>query len=325
MKVWKIKDKNISLETVEALPSIQDYELLCKTKFCSISSEIDLRVIRNEFSKFIRDDSSPGYEVCGEIVQIGHRVSGFKRGDTVISFLPIDGKCGGCGEYFITRVDHTLVVPDNSNLKAITCSILSGVRGYNIFLYKVKISVGDTVLVMNGAHASQLLTLQLAVQSGGYVTTSCSNEKEIGIVRSLGGSITIYDTRSETLDDLVKKTSGLGFDLIIDDGNLSIEKVWKYIAMKGKFCTPYPQEITPLFAQSLFFSEITIIPIFEQLWVLAPTQMGRFLHILRKIVDDMNKKVFVPPHHTCIEMEKLSDCLKDVETYPFQKLLIEYQ
>ncbi|MFX1454990.1 MAG: zinc-binding dehydrogenase [Promethearchaeota archaeon] len=93
--------RDIRTEEVER-PAIQDDEVLIKVKACGICGS-DLHMYKlNMFSVVLLRQSEkggiPGHEYSGVVEEVGSKISGFKKGDRVVSF-----SSGGMAEYVPVR------------------------------------------------------------------------------------------------------------------------------------------------------------------------------------------------------------------------------
>ena len=102
MKAVQIKkySKKIETEVVEIpIPEIGDHEVLVKVKVAAVNHLEILNITGSV--KLIQDYDMPltiGNELTGVISEVGKLVSGFKKGDTVYTRLPL-GKIGAFAEY----------------------------------------------------------------------------------------------------------------------------------------------------------------------------------------------------------------------------------
>ena len=92
--------KKIETEVVEIpIPEIGDHEVLVKVKVAAVNHLEILNITGSV--KLIQDYDMPltiGNELTGVISEVGKLVSGFKKGDTVYTRLPLD-KIGAFAEY----------------------------------------------------------------------------------------------------------------------------------------------------------------------------------------------------------------------------------
>lgn len=229
-----------------------------------------------------------------------------------------------CGEYCISKVSNALNISPFHDLKKVTSSIYSGLRALNAFYFSLKIYPGQNILIINGAHAIQRLALQHALNEKAFVYTTCKTDQEIELIKSINPKIFIIDTRSQDFSKALQDTSGLGFDVILDDGTESINQMNSLLGIRSFFLSPSPQEISKEISQSLFYKNVTISLLFEQIWVLAPTQIGKYLSAMKKIVEDVTNDRFIMHKVQLIPFEKLKDDLSLIKFDKINKIVIEF-
>lgn len=229
-----------------------------------------------------------------------------------------------CAEFCICNICYALNISPFHNLKKVTSSILSGLRALNAFYFSVKISPGQNILIINGAHSIQKLAVQHALNEKAFVFTTCKSEQEIEIIKTMNQKIFIIDVRNNDFNKSLLETSGLGFDVILDDGTEPIENMLSLLAIRSHYLSPSPQLISKEISKSLLYKNANIGFLFEQSWVLAPTQIGRYLSAMKKIVDDVNEERFNMDNIKSIPFEKIKEDIDLIKFDKINKIVIEF-
>jgi NADPH:quinone reductase-like Zn-dependent oxidoreductase len=134
---------------------------------------------------------SPGYEVVGEIDQLGEAVTGFALGQRVVALTVT----GGYSEYLCVAADELVPLPDGVDANEAACLVLQYVTAYQLIHRVAKLQSGQRVLI-HGA--------------GGGVGTALL---EIGQILGLE----MYGTASATKQDLVWRLGGIPIDYQHED------------------------------------------------------------------------------------------------------------
>jgi NADPH:quinone reductase len=146
-----------------------------------------------------------GYDVVGEIDQLGDGVTDFKIGDRVADMTVI----GSNATYRTLRADHvTRVPPDVDSAEAATL-ILSWMTAYQLLHRAARVQPGQRVLVHGAAGAVGQALLVLGRQAGLEVW-GAARGRHAALVRELGGTPIDYDR-----DDFTRVVEG-GFDVVFD-------------------------------------------------------------------------------------------------------------
>ncbi|QQE64097.1 hypothetical protein GFS31_07750 [Leptolyngbya sp. BL0902] len=134
---------------------------------------------------------SPGYEVVGEIDQLGEAVTGFTVGQRVVALTVT----GGYSESLCVAADELVPLPDGVDANEAACLVLQYVTAYQLIHRVAKLQAGQRVLI-HGA--------------GGGVGTALL---EIGQILGLE----MYGTASATKHDLVRQLGGIPIDYQHED------------------------------------------------------------------------------------------------------------
>ncbi|EGZ28350.1 hypothetical protein PHYSODRAFT_322019 [Phytophthora sojae] len=128
-----------------------------------------------------------GFDVAGEIVEVGANVKRLKLGDAVYAMTPFSA-FGTLGEYAVVDEEYVAIKPT-----------------YQGMFTHAKLQKGETVLILGGSSAVGMYAVQFAHAIGAYVITTASAEKA-EFVKSLGAD-QVIDYRTEKWLDVVKPHS----------------------------------------------------------------------------------------------------------------------
>jgi len=146
-----------------------------------------------------------GYDVVGEIDQVGEGVSGFQVGDRVADMTVV----GSNAAYCTLRADDLSRVPAGVDAAEAAALILSWTTAYQLLHRAAKVQRGQRVLVQGAAGAVGQALLVLGRMAGLELWGTARGE-HAGIVRELGA--TPIDYQHEDFTRVLPE----GFDVVLD-------------------------------------------------------------------------------------------------------------
>ncbi len=233
------------------IPELHDNEALLKPHYCGICGS-DLSAW-----KYGTYDSGViiGHEFSAEVVDVGAKVTKWRKGDRVVvnSVIPCK-KCyycnhgkyslcddllmpgitidGGCAEFAVMPEDALLTIPSKLSWKAAALvePLAVVLHGFNMISFKP----GMTALVL-GAGPIGLLATQVVVASGAsQVAVSEPNEYRRELAKKSGASVIIDPLEADVSLTLEKEFGREGADLVIETtGNAEVASESTLLAKKG--------------------------------------------------------------------------------------------
>jgi NADPH2:quinone reductase len=146
-----------------------------------------------------------GYDVVGEVDQLGEGVSGFQLGDRVADMTVV----GSNAAYCTLRADHLARVPAGVDAAQAATLILSWATAYQLLHRAARVQRGQRVLVHGAAGAVGQAQLVLGKLAGLEVWGTARGE-HAALVRELGGTPIDYQR-----EDFTRVVPG-GFDAVFD-------------------------------------------------------------------------------------------------------------
>lgn len=155
-----------------------------------------------------------GLEVAGVIEELGSDVTGWKKGDRVMSLVA----GGGYAEYAVAYANHLIKIPDSMSFEEAACICESYITAYlNIFMLG-KLKDGETALLHGGGGGVNTAGVQLikALNPHSKIIVTASPEK-MERVKELGVDLVINYKETYYFSEIVKEfTNKKGVDLILD-------------------------------------------------------------------------------------------------------------
>lgn len=206
-------------------PVIKDNQVLIQVKAASVNP-IDFKV-KSGALKFLRQYSFPlilGHDLSGEVIEVGAKVTKFKKGDLVYS-RP-EGSVGTFAEFAAVNEDEVALKPSNISFEEAASIPLVGLTTWQAFA-AAKVKAGDKVLIQAGAGGVGTFAIQLAKSIGAEVWTTTS-EKNVELVKSLGADHVINYRKEKAWE--VLKDMDFVFDTL---GGNDLAKIYNVVKPGG--------------------------------------------------------------------------------------------
>ncbi|KAI2606788.1 NAD(P)-binding protein [Hypoxylon sp. NC1633] len=254
-KQWLVAgtDKGFDgLELVEVpIPKVGDQEVLVKLFAASLNYR-DLIITKGQYPFPLRFPVVPASDGSGEVVEVGSKVSKWKKGDRVVTLFnqghqygPVDLISAGTGlggalngtlrQFAILNENGLVRTPKNlTHLEASTLSC-AALTSWNA-LYGLKpLKPGETVLVQ-GSGGVSVFGLQLAKAAGAVVIATTSSKDKEEKLKQLGADHVINYKEDLNWGESAKKltTGGAGVDHVIEVGGVgTLGQSLKAIKIEG--------------------------------------------------------------------------------------------
>lgn len=171
-----------------------------------------------------------GYEVVGEIIEVGKALSKEIIGKRVLAFC----RFGGYAKHVITE-EHAFVPIDDAPAEDALALCTAGATAYYMAYYQTKIHKGDRVLVHAASGGVGSLLVQMAVNQGAVVFAKVGQTDKEQIVKDLGAHHVInyrkVDYQNEINETLTKERLDISFNPVAGD---TFVKDWQLIGSGGR-------------------------------------------------------------------------------------------
>ncbi|XP_033111633.1 quinone oxidoreductase-like protein 1 [Anneissia japonica] len=289
--------------------------VLVRVKACALSTT-DVQII--EQLNLPSSEMPIGRAISGVVEDVGNCVNSFKSGDEVVALLPLDSQYSGCADLCVVNEYDLLTKPKRLEFNEAVACMYEGVRAYTALQIQARMCAGETILVMDGATKNGSCLIQLAQNWGAKVITTVNSQEEKLHLESFKPPITsiidVSNGKTNTIRSVcLEETGGLGVDIIIDSGvnmfpdqleddviakkqNLpSKHELISSLAICGRWVTSHRDlQIDPPNSELLFLKNASISYLFPSVWTLSTSQQGRYLHILRDVMNKVASGVVKP-------------------------------
>lgn len=236
MKAWRVHEwgapEDVLVYEECERPVPEPGQVLARVTAAAVGFPVDL-MCRGLYQIRPPFPFSPGFELCGEIAQIGEGVEGWSEGDRVcgLAFFPH----GAYADYAVLEAKHAHRPPaslDDVEAAALTTAYQTSWFGLHA---RAAIRPGEILLVHAAAGGVGSAAVQLGKAAGAFVIGVAGGAEKTEIVRQLGADV-VVDRRTEDFVEVVKRvTDGHGADVVYDPvGGESYERSTKCIAFEGR-------------------------------------------------------------------------------------------
>ena len=203
----------LSLEQIPT-PTPGDGELLVKVFACGVNP-VDYKIRAGMIGLPRSFPSVLGYDVSGQVAEVGSGVRRFKAGDDVF-FSGLITDNGGYAEYCV--VNESIVSQKPTNVSHIEAAAipLSGQTAWEALFDRAGVKAGESVLIHAGAGGVGSLAIQLAKWKGLTVFTTAGQPQHIEMVRQFGADHVINYKEADFVEVVQRQTHGDGVDVVFD-------------------------------------------------------------------------------------------------------------
>ena len=226
------------LEITEvARPTIKSDQLLVKV-FASSINPIEWKM-RKGMLKILTGNSFPitlGFDVSGEVVEVGEQITRFKPGDLV--YARMDQLTGGAyAEYAAISEKAAAIKPTNMTHAEAAAVPLAGMTALQALRDEGEFKPGQKVLINGASGGVGTYAVQIAKLLGASTVAAVCSDKNRELVKSLGADLVIDYKQQDFTQGSVK------YDVVFDVvGNRSLSECESVLQPKGIYVTtqPYP-------------------------------------------------------------------------------------
>ena len=172
----------------------------------------DSLITRGQYQAQPQPPFSPGFEVAGEIVEVGEGAAGFNIGDRVIAMTPQ----GGYAEQVAVNVNRCVAMPAAMSYEhGAAFPIVFGTSHIALW-HRARLRAGETLVVHGASGGVGLTAVAIGKQLGATVIATANGPEKLDVARQHGADH-LVDTRYEDVRARIKAlTDGRGADVIYD-------------------------------------------------------------------------------------------------------------
>ena len=158
-----------------------------------------------------------GSDVSGVVEEVGAGVEDLAPGNEVYYTPEIfgPGSNGGYAEYNLVRAGIVAKKPASISHEEAAAVPLAGGTAYEVLVRRLRLRVGETVLIHGGAGGVGSFAVQIAHSAGARVIATAGPDNQ-ETLRDLGADVAVDYTRTSVADVALEETDGAGVDAVFD-------------------------------------------------------------------------------------------------------------
>ncbi|MGB3297021.1 MAG: NAD(P)-dependent alcohol dehydrogenase [Phormidesmis sp.] len=220
-------------------PAIKPDQLLVKV-FASSVNPIEWKM-RKGMLKILTGGRFPitlGFDVSGEVIATGERVTRFNPGDLICARM--DQLTGGAyAEYAAVAEKVAALKPENMSHEEAAAVPLAGMTALQALRDEGELKVGQKVLINGASGGVGTYAVQLAKVLGAAEITGVCSGKNANLVKSLGADCVIDYTQQDFTQSFSKGSAK--YDIVFDvTGNRSLSECSQVLQPQGIYVTTQP-------------------------------------------------------------------------------------
>lgn len=209
------------------LPQLQPDDILIRVRAAAVNP-VDWKIREGYLQGFLnhRLPLILGWDVSGEVVEVGSEATGFKVGDQVYARPDIE-RDGSYAEFIAVRASEAARKPAALDHVGAAAVPLTALTAWQALVETARLQAGQTVLVHAAAGGVGSLAVQLAKARGARVFATAS-AVNVGLVADLGADQFIDYTKTR-FEEVVKDA-----DVVLDTiGGDTQERSWQVLKPGG--------------------------------------------------------------------------------------------
>ena len=192
-------------------PCPRSGQVRVRVRACGINFA-DSLIARGQYQTQPEPPFSPGFEVAGDILDVGEGVTDFRAGDRVIAITPH----GGYAEQVVANVDRCVPMPATMPYEQGAAFPVVFGTSHIALWHRARLRAGETLVVHGASGGVGLTAVAIGKQLGATVIATASSPEKLAVAQEHGADYLI-DTRREDVRSRIKElTGGRGADVIYD-------------------------------------------------------------------------------------------------------------
>ena len=183
------KSDQLALADIEK-PTIKPDEILVQVHAVGLNP-IDYSIPKGAFKPILKFQlpATMGSDLAGVVVEVGHRVTQFKLGDSVFASI-FDSGNGSLAEYAVVAESAAAIKPEKLDFIQAASIPMVGLTSWQALKEYAQLKPGQRVFIPAGSGGIGSFAIQLAKYLGATVATTTSTGN-VGLVQRLGADVVI--------------------------------------------------------------------------------------------------------------------------------------
>ncbi len=186
-----------------------------------------------------------GSDGAGTVMDVGQKVTRFKKGDRVYAFGLMNPKGGFYAQYAAVDAEQASLIPGNLTVEeagALPFDAMTALRGLDDTL---QLKAGESVLIFGASGGIGHMAVQLAKRMGARVFAVASGDDGVALAKRLGADA-VADGHTEDLAGAARGFAPNGLDAaLLTAGGAPAERAVQAIRDGGRVAYPHGVEPEP--------------------------------------------------------------------------------
>lgn len=189
-------------------PIIKPNEMLVQVRAVGLNP-IDCMIAKGAFKPIIKLQlpATMGSDLAGTVVEVGNRVTRFKRGDAVFASI-FDLGTGALAEFAVVPESAAAIKPVNLDFVQAASIPMVGLTSWQAFIERAHLKPGQKVFIPAGSGGIGTFAIQLAKYLGAKVGTTTSTAN-VSLVERLGAD-EVIDYKRQEFENVLQ-----GYDVVL--------------------------------------------------------------------------------------------------------------
>ncbi|MDS4025902.1 MAG: NADPH:quinone oxidoreductase family protein [Candidatus Contendobacter sp.] len=202
--------EGLTLEEVPA-PLLVAGQVRVRVRACGVNFA-DSLITRGQYQVQPQPPFSPGFEVAGEVLEVGEGVEGLTVGDRVIAITPH----GGYAEQVVVSVNRCVAMPTTMPWEhGAAFPVVFGTSHVALW-HRARLRAGETLVVHGASGGVGLTAVAIGKQLGALVIATASSPDKLEVARRHGADHLIDSSREDVRERIKELTGGRGADVVYD-------------------------------------------------------------------------------------------------------------
>jgi len=172
----------------------------------------DSLIARGQYQVQPEPPFSPGFEVAGDILEVGEGVARFRVGERVIAIAPH----GGYAEQVVANVDRCVAMPTAMPYEhGAAFPVVFGTSHVALW-HRARLRAGETLVVHGASGGVGLTAVTIGKQLGATVIATASSPEKLEVAREHGADHLVDTSRDDVRSRIGELTDGRGADVVYD-------------------------------------------------------------------------------------------------------------
>ena len=283
-------------------------QVLIRVHACGVNFA-DSLIIRGNYQRQPAPPFTPGFEVAGEILELGQGVKGLMVGERVIALTAQ----GGYAEQVITDAGRCVPLPPALSWQHGAAFPIAFGTSHIALARRARLRAGETLVVHGASGGVGLTAVAIGKCLGATVIATASREDKLQVARQHGADHLIDLSREDLRTRIKELTGGRGADVIYDPvGGELFSASLRSIACEGRLLIIgfASGEVPQIPANHLLVKNVDVIGLNWPAYAEHHPQTMR--ESLQTLLQWYLAGVITPPVSGCYPLERSVEALEDL-------------